>query len=406
MTQSVPITPATDKKLDVLRSKKAEYARKAVFKMTELKTIPEDLRPIPCVSSGSISIDDLIGGSMAADGSGPKCPGYPRRKLTEIYGAESSGKTTAALQAITEVQKQGGIAAFLDFEHALDIQYAKRIGVSFDEDKLIRLEPTTMEEGWKTIYALIVAGVDLIVVDSVAAMVPSAELNDKKPGEAPKIGAVAASMSQNLPKMCTWLTDAKYRVNNPLGTAVVFLNQVRATIGGNGTNENTAGGNALKFYATLRIKFTKIRSEAKKSKDPMTGKDKFYAFGNHTQVKLIKSKIDGKQGHASDLFIRYNYGIDNYYSLIEAAATQRIVKKSGAFFDYQGHKYQGRDKLKQLLVDKPALFNELRSQVLKAIRDPEEHEQSEDDELLDDFDLTAAPDTAPTEEIIEDEPGE
>lgn len=396
-------TPVTDKKADAVRSKKAEFARKAVFKMTELKVIPEDLRPLACVPSGSISIDDLIGGTLAADGSGPKCPGYPRRKLTEIYGAESSGKTTAALGAIAEVQRQGGIAAFLDFEHALDIQYAKRIGVSFDEDKLVRLEPTTMEEGWKAIYALIVAGVDLIVVDSVAAMVPAAELNDKKPGEAPKIGAVAASMSQNLPKMCTWLTSEKFKENNPLGTAVVFLNQVRAAIGGNGTNENTAGGNAVKFYASLRIKFTKIRSEAKKSKDPLSGKEKFYAFGNHTQVKLIKSKIDGKQGHASDIFIRYNHGIDNHFSLIEAAATQKIIKKSGAFYEYQGQKYQGRDKLKQLLVEKPALFNELRLQVLKAIRDPEDHEQSEEDELLDNFDLTADTVGAPTEELLEDD---
>lgn len=400
-------TPVSDKKLDAQRSKRAEMARKAVFKMTELKTIPEDLRPIPCVPSGSICIDDLIGGTPAADNSGPKCPGYPRRKITEIYGAESSGKTTAALQSIAEVQKQGGLAAFLDFEHALDIQYAKRIGVSFEEDKLVRLEPTTMEEGWKAIYALIIAGVDLIVVDSVAAMVPETELNKKKPGEAPKIGAVAASMAQTLPKVCIWLKDPKYSPNNPEGTALVFLNQIRAAIGGNGTSENTSGGYALKFFSSLRIKFTKIRSEGKKRKDPMTGAEKFFSFGNHTQVKLIKSKIDGKQGHASDIFIRFNYGIDNYYSLIEAAAANKLVRKSGAFFEYEGQKFQGRDKFKELLVAKPAMFNDLRSKLLKAVRDPsmETPELEDEDELLANYDATLdAPDPEVVEEELADEP--
>lgn len=349
--------------------------RNMVLKSTGEKSLSEHKGPIPAAPSGSTCIDDLIGGALAADKSGPKCPGYPRRHITEIFGAESSGKTTAALQAIAEVQKQGGTAMFLDYEHALDHQYARRIGVNFDEDKLALYQPDTMEKGWQMMHIGIAGGVDLIVVDSVAAMVPDTELNKKKAGEAPKIGAVAASMASNLPKVCNWLSTPKYQ-RNPQGTALIFLNQIRATIstgggGGQGTNENTAGGYALKFFSYLRVKFTRIRTERLpgKKKDALTGRDVTLPYGNLTQVKLVKSKVDGKQGFTTEIFIRFNHGIDDHYSLIEAGVSTKVVTKSGAYYDYEGHRYQGRDKLRRYLMDNPKAFADLRIKILARVRD-------------------------------------
>ncbi len=351
------------------RLKVVQAAKNAILKSTEKKPIAEDLSPKQAVRSGSSCIDDLIGGTLSLDGTGPKCLGYPRRQITEIYGLESSGKTTAALQAIAEVQKQGGIAMFLDFEHALDDGYAKKIGVSFDEDKLMRYQPDTIEQGWKMMYVGIKAGVDLIVVDSVAAMVPAAELTNKKPGDAAKIGAVAASMAQMLPKVGTWLHSPS---PNPKGTALIFLNQVRAVIGGQGTSENTSGGHALKFFSYVRIKFTRIKSEFVKKKDRLSGREVNIPYGNLTRVKLVKCKVDGKQGFTTDIFIRFNYGIDDYYSMIESAVYHKIVKKDGSSYSFGGQKFVGRDKFRTFLTGNPTLFEQLRASVLKAARSDEE----------------------------------
>lgn len=379
----------TEGSTDAQRAKMAQMAASAILKSTGLKVVEESHAPLPAVSSGSSCIDDLIGGTPALDGSGPKCLGYPRRHITEIFGAESSGKTTAALEAIAEAQQRGGWAMFIDFEHALDHDYAKKVGVSFAKDKLMLYAPSTIEQGWRLIYVGIAAGVDLIVIDSVAAMVPNAELNKKKPGDTAKIGAVAAAMAQNLPKVCIWLNGPASK--NPLGTAIIMLNQIRATIntggggGGKGTNENTSGGYALKFFAYLRLKFTRIGSEVVKKKDKFTGKEKTYAYGNHTMVKLVKSKIDGKQGFTSNIFIRYNQGIDDYYSMIEAGLTQKIVKRSGAYYEFGEHRFQGRDKFRAFLMENTKVFEDLRKQVLAMVRterDVQDDEVDEENELL------------------------
>jgi recombination protein RecA len=378
------------------RMKIIQAAKGAILKATEKKTIAEDLSPKQAVRSGSSCIDDLIGGTLSLDGTGPKCLGYPRRQITEIYGLESSGKTTAALQAIAEVQKQGGVAMFLDFEHALDDGYAKKIGVSFAEDKLMRYQPDTIEQGWKMIYIGIKAGVDLIVVDSVAAMVPAAELTNKKPGDAAKIGAVAASMAQMLPKIGTWLHAPN--PTNPKGTALIFLNQVRAVIGGQGTSENTSGGHALKFFSYVRIRFTRIKSEFLKKKDRLTGREVSIPYGNLTRVKLVKCKVDGKQGYTTDIFIRFNYGIDDYYSMIESAVFHKIVKKDGSKYSFGGQSFIGRDKFRTFLTSNPTLFEQLRQNVLKAARSEEDAK----DEDLEDEDTFLA---SMTEEMgTEDDP--
>ncbi len=365
--------------------------RGAALKSIGIKPVEESRSGLPFAPSGSITIDDLIGGSLADDGKGPKCPGYPRRRITEIFGAESSGKTTAAIQAIAEVQKNGGTAMFIDFEQALDQPYARRVGMSFNQDKLGFYQPQTMEEGWKLIHLGIAAGVDIIVVDSVAAMVTEAELN-KKPGDPPQIGVVARAMSQMLPKVCIWLNDPKFN-RNPLGTALIFLNQVRANVntggygGGGGDTDTSTGGKALKFFAYLRIKFTKLRAEKlpAKRKDGFTGKEVTVPYGNLTQVKLVKSKVDGKQGFTSEIFIRFNYGIDNYFSLIEAAVANKIIQKSGAFYKLNDQQFQGRDKLRKHLMDNPSLFASLRATVLKVVRAEDREEEAEvedEDDLL------------------------
>lgn len=364
--------------------------RSAALKSIGLKQVEESKAGLPFVSSGSITIDDLIGGTLTEDGKSPKCPGYPRRRITEIYGAESSGKTTAAINAIAEIQKNGGTAMFIDFEQSLDQSYARRVGMSFNPDKLGFYQPSTMEEGWKLIHLGIAAGVDLIVLDSVAAMVTEVELN-KKPGDPPQIGVVARAMSQMLPKICIWLNSSKFD-RNPLGTALIFLNQVRANVntggygGGGGDTDTSTGGKALKFYAYLRIKFTKLRAEKlpAKRKDGFTGKEVTVPYGNLTQVKLVKSKVDGKQGFTSEIFIRFNYGIDNYVSLIEAAVANRIIQKTGSFFKFNDQQFQGREKLRKHLMDNPSLVASLRATVLKVVR---AEDREEDPDLGDEDDL-------------------
>lgn len=351
---------------------------------------------MPHVSTGSMIVDWLIGGSPAKDGKGPICPGFPRRKITEVYGAESSGKTTLCLQAIADVQRKGGTALFLDFEHALHKQYAETLGVNFAEDKLGWYQPDTLEEGFKIMLIGIMTGVDIIVVDSVAAMVPAAEL-DKSPGDVAKVGGVAKLMAENLPKFALWL--AKYPMDKttkkPLadkpGTALVFINQTRANIstggGGAPAQDNTSGGKALKFFSYVRLMLQRVGSEYIEKKDPTSGKTRRFPYGNQTKVKCVKSKCDAKQGHEAEIFIRYGYGIDNYYSAITTGIAQNIIKKEGAWLTYGGERYQGRDKLRQVLVDNPRTFEALVKQVNEAVLSTAEQavddeELSEEDRLL------------------------
>jgi recombination protein RecA len=380
------VTKISTAAADAARSKQAAAARHAIFKATGHRTIGEKKSPWPSVSTGSFIMDHMIGGTPSADGTGPKCPGYPRRHITELFGAESSGKTTAALEAVAEAQRQGGIAMFLDFEHSLDSQYAKRIGVKFQDDYFLNYQPDTMEEGWKHLYFGLRSGVDIIVVDSIAAMVPAEELK-KKIDDPARIGAVARALAQILPKMGTWLHSPVHSIN-PLGTAIIFINQTRALIssGSKGDNENTAGGKALKFYAALRLKFTRTGSASVKKKDPFTGKERTFQYGNYTIVKLVKSKVDGKQGLTSNIFIRYNHGIDDYYSLIEAAATTGQLKKGGGGnYEFNGQTFRGMDKIRAYLMDNEVLFEALRAKVLNAVRDDveiAEEELSDEDAML------------------------
>lgn len=382
-----PLAIAADR-----RRKIAMLTKATIKKETGQQTAIGSISTMAHVSTGSVLVDYLIGGSPAKDGKGPVCPGFPRRKITEVYGQESSGKTTLMLSAIADLQKKGGIAMFLDFEHALDKGYAQALGVSFEEDKLMFYQPDTMEEGFLMISRGIMFGVDMIVIDSVAAMLPAAELV-KKPGDNAKIGGVAKPMGENLPKFANWLMKypkdptTKETSTTEQGTALVFINQTRALIGGNShETEGTPGGKALKFFAYVRLRTGRLFSESVEKTDPLTGKKKKYPYGNVTQVKCVKSKCDGKQGHDVNIFIRYGEGIDNFRSIIQTACTQKIMKADGSWISYEGQRLQGKDKWRAFFQENTSAYEELSKKVAHAIlanaTPLAEEEMSEEDLIL------------------------
>lgn len=344
-----------------------QRAAAAILKSTKKKPVEKHKGALPFVPSGSFVIDDLIGGAPASDGK-PVCPGYPRRRITEVFGAESSGKTTATLEAIAEVQKRGEVAMFLDFEHALHHEYAEKVGVKFDGKTLLVIEPDNLEEGIKMIYIGIKAGVSLIVVDSVASMVTKDEM-EKGIDKPSMIGDRARAFAKFLPRIVVWLAEEIKEC--PQGTALVFINQTRALIGGSGYGggeDNTTGGKALKFFSYLRLRFTRIRSDVWKKKDRITGKEKSYAYGNHTQVKIIKSKVDGKQGHTADIFIRFGLGIDDYHSLIEGGINNKLISKNGASLGLGGQTFRGKEALRTFLIKDEKATTDLRKKLLEALQ--------------------------------------
>lgn len=364
--------------------------RALLKKHADLDVVKPTFSTMGHIPSGSIVVNNLIGGSRAADGKGQVCPGFPRRRIVEMYGAESCGKTTMALSAIVQCQKAGGVAVLLDFEHALHDGYARAVGVDFDPDKLLYLKPDTMEQGFKAIYLSLRAGADLVVVDSVASMVPKDEL-EKKIDDPERVGGISAPLTRNLKKLAIWLDKYPDRKTEPnkLGMSVIFINQTRSKIqsGGHGTDEDqTPGGRALKFYSSIRLRMTRIRSEVVKKKNPITQKEISIPYGNVTIVKIVKSKIDSKQGQEGLIFIRYGSGLDDIYSVIETGVGQRIVRKDGAFYSYGDQKHQGREKFRVFLRDNPKVLADLQGKVVEAmfataVEVKPMEEQSEEDQL-------------------------
>jgi recombination protein RecA len=399
------------------RDKAKQVALDTILKKTGHKPVGYNSTGFGYVPTGSFVVDNLIGGSLTEDGKRLICPGFPRKHYTEIFGAESSGKTTACLQAIAEVQKQGGRAYYIDFENAVDHRYAKRIGVKFDKS-LDYFVPTTFEDGMWMIYSGIKTGVDIVVVDSIAAMTTKTEM-EKDFSDPAVIGDKARQLSRNLPKINSWL-GAPPEVN-PLGTALVFVNQVRALIGnmGHGDNDTTPGGKALKFYAHLRLKYTKIKTESRKVKDKVTGKDRTTPYGNHVQVKVVKSRIDAKQGHTGDIFIRYGIGVDDILTLITGCQTNKLISVSGSIFDIGGQKFKGKEDLRRYLLNNEKTATELRKKLLEVIRMADiaanvGDDGDDDDEADDGFELVDSPDpeadepgaAAPEEVVVEEDTGE
>ena len=296
----------------------------------------EAIVPIAVIPTGAISFDAALG-----------VGGVPRGRVVEIFGPESSGKTTIALQVIAEAQRQGGMAAFIDAEHALDPVYAKKLGV--DVDNLLVSQPDYGEQALEIAEALVRSGaIDVLVVDSVAALVPKAEL-DGEMGDS-HMGLQARLMSQALRKLTGIVSKSR--------TCLVFINQIREKIGVMfGNPETTTGGRALKFYASVRIDIRRIA--AIKDGDVVTG--------SRTKVKVVKNKVAAPFREA-EFDIVYGEGISHEGDLLDLAVSQNILEKSGAWFSYKGERIgQGRENARQFLKDNKDVTARLEAEVRKAL---------------------------------------
>ena len=323
-------TETNDGKSEALKLAVAQITKQfgegSIMKLGETKKIDVEL-----IHSGSLSLDLALGG------------GYPKGRIIEIYGPESSGKTTLSLHAIAEIQKTGGTAAFIDAEHALDPAYAKRIGV--DTDNLLISQPDNGESALEICETLVRSGaVDLIVVDSVAALVPQAEI-DGDMGDA-QMGLQARLMSQAMRKLTGIIAKSK--------ATVIFINQIRMKIGVMfGNPETTTGGNALKFYASVRIDIRRIGQI----------KDGDNIAGNRTKIKVVKNKI-AAPFRTAEFDIMYNEGISKTGDILDLAVQFGVLDKAGAFLKYNGETIgQGREAVKRVFKENPELMAEIEAKV-------------------------------------------
>ena len=292
--------------------------------------------PVAVISTGSIALDAALGAG-----------GFPRGRVSEIFGPESSGKTTIALQVVAEAQKRGGMAAFIDVEHALDPVYARKLGV--DVDNLLVSQPDYGEQALEITAALIASGsIDVLVVDSVAALVPKAEL-DGEMGDS-HVGLQARLMSQALRKLTGVVSKSK--------TCLIFINQIREKIGVMfGSPETTTGGRALKFYSSIRVDIRRIAAI----------KDGDAVVGNRTKVKVVKNKLAAPFREA-EFDIVYGEGISREGDLIDLGVAQSVIEKSGSWFSYKGERIgQGRENARQFLKDNPDIRQNIESELRRAL---------------------------------------
>ncbi|MCW7538960.1 recombinase RecA [Aquabacterium sp. A7-Y] len=299
----------------------------------------EAIEDIQVVSTGSLGLDIALG-----------VGGLPRGRVIEIYGPESSGKTTLTLQVVAEMQKQNGVCAFIDAEHALDVQYAQKLGVNLQD--LLISQPDTGEQALEIVDALVRSGsVDLIIIDSVAALTPKAELEGEMGDSLP--GLQARLMSQALRKL-----TATIKKTNCM---VIFINQIRMKIGVMfGSPETTTGGNALKFYASVRLDIRRVGS-IKKGEE---------VIGNETKVKVVKNKVS-PPFKTADFDILYGEGISREGEIIDMGVNARIVEKSGAWYAYNGEKIgQGKDNAREFLRENPDIAFEIENKVRETLNIP------------------------------------
>ena len=317
-----------DKTLDqVLADIEKQFGKGAIMKLGE-----KGVKNIDVVSSGSIALDQALG-----------VGGYPKGRIIEVFGPESSGKTTIALHAIAEVQKTGGKAAFIDAEHALDPVYAKKLGVNTDE--LLLSQPDTGEQALEIVEALVRSeAMSIIVIDSVAALVPQAEIEGEM-GDS-HVGLQARLMSQALRKLSG--------IINKTNTICIFINQLREKVGIMfGNPETTPGGRALKFYSTIRLDVR--RSEQIKVNGEV--------LGNKTVIKVVKNKV-APPFKTAEVEIMYGEGISKAGEVIDIASNMGIIDKSGAWFSYKGEKIgQGKENVKLVFKNNPELFKEIEEKV-------------------------------------------
>jgi recombination protein RecA len=304
-----------------------DYGKGSVMMMNERNQDPQEV-----ISTGSIGLDTALG-----------IGGLPKGRIVEIYGPESSGKTTVAIHVIAEAQKKGGICAIIDAEHAFDSAYAKRLGV--DVDSLLVSQPDYGEQALEIADRLILSGaVDVVVIDSVAALVPKSELEGEM-GDS-KMGLHARLMSQALRKLTATI--------NKTGTICIFINQLREKIGVMfGNPETTTGGNALKFYASVRLDIRRMAQI----------KDGDEAIGNRVKVKVVKNKV-APPFRAAEFEIIFGEGISKIGEIIDMGVELEVINKSGSWFSYEGNKLgQGRDTVKSILHDNPEMANEIEAKI-------------------------------------------
>ena len=295
-----------------------------------------EVEAVPVIRTGSLALDKALG-----------VGGYPRGRVIEIYGPESSGKTTLALHAVAEAQKMGGIAAFIDAEHALDVAYAKRLGVDCDE--LLISQPDTGEQAFEIADMLVRSGgIDIMVVDSVAALVPRSEIEGEM-GDS-HMGLQARLMSQALRKLTGTIGKTQ--------TTLIFINQIRMKIGVvYGNPETTTGGNALKFYASMRLEIRRAAA-IKEGQDIM---------GNRTKVKVVKNKL-APPFKSVEFDLMYGEGISRTGDLLDMGAELDIVDKSGSWYSFEGERIgQGRENVKVFLIDNPDIFGKIEVKVREAL---------------------------------------
>lgn len=310
-------------------------------KGTIMKLGDDTIEDVPVISSGSVGLNLALG-----------VGGYPRGRVIEIYGPESSGKTTLAIHAIAEAQKQGGIAAIIDAEHAFDRFYAEKLGV--DTDNLLISQPDSGEQALEVADELIrSSAIDLIVIDSVAALTPKAELEGDMGDN--RVGLQARLMSQALRKLTATI--------NKTNTTCIFINQLREKIGVMfGNPETTTGGNALKFYASVRLDIRRIGQI----------KDGDEVIGNQTRVKVVKNKV-APPFRKAEFDIMFGEGISRIGEIIDLGVEYNIIKKSGSWFSYEDTKLaQGRDAVKNVLKENPDLAEELETKIMAAVKEAKE----------------------------------
>ncbi|HZZ85247.1 MAG TPA: recombinase RecA [Anaeromyxobacteraceae bacterium] len=328
----MPVAPEKEKAIELaVSSIEKAFGKGSIMRLGNEEALVKDVQAI---STGAVSLDIALG-----------VGGLPRGRIIEIYGPESSGKTTLALHVVAEAQKKGGIAAFVDAEHALDVGYARKLGVRTDD--LLISQPDTGEQALEITETLVRSGaVDVLVIDSVAALVPRAELEGEM-GDA-HMGVQARLMSQALRKLTGTISKSS--------TIVIFINQIRMKIGVMfGNPETTTGGNALKFYASQRLDIRRIGAI----------KDGESIIGNRTRVKVVKNKV-APPFKEVEFDIMYGHGISHEGDLLDLASNENIVEKSGAWFSFGGERIgQGREQAKSFLREHPEMLQQIEGQLFE-----------------------------------------
>lgn len=384
---------APAKKVSVLSQARAVLSKAFKEEGSDEVIVDENryTQSMPHIKSGSVVLDFLIGGMPNALGVLP-CPGLPRGRVINLYGMESSGKTTLCLQAAAEVCRAGGVVCYIDWEQAVDVAYAKKLGVPIDDpDQFLLVQPATFEKGLAILWTMVRAGVDLVIMDSVGSGATKAQWEKKTEDahETGRVGAKSAQWSEFFPKLTAMM--------NRTNTCVIGISQLRAKINtgpGAAYGEQTSqqGGNAWKFYSSVRIKLSKISTEKTEKLDPLTNKKEAVPHSNVVEIRLDKCKVSSSQGRKGTIYIKLGEGIDNSRSIIEIAAARGVVKKSGTWLQWERSdgssvRSQGAKGFAEELQTLPGAFEELHAATMASLA----------------YAMKNAPEAAASPEVMEDD---